>query len=101
MTLWLLLGAAVVLSFERLCYIYVARAPERFRKFCQRPVMAPLGAPVEALQRLFYGFKAIQLAVFPGWCYVLGQGSLSPPGQGVFHFGVAGALIVVGQILNW
>ena len=100
MTLWFLLGAAVVLSLERLCYIYVSRAPERFRRFCQRPVVAPLGAPVEVLQKLFYGFKAMQFTVFLGWCYVHGQGSLSPPGRGVWHLGAGGALIVVGQILN-
>ena len=100
MTLWLLLVAAPLLSLERLCYIYISRAPERFRRFCQRPVVAYLGEPVEVLQKLFYGFKAIQFAVFLGWCYVHGEGSLSPAGRGVLPLATGGALIVVGQLLN-
>jgi methylene-fatty-acyl-phospholipid synthase len=100
MTLWLLLVAAVLLSLERLCYVYVSRAPKRFRRFCQRPAVASLGKPVEVLQMLFYGFKAIQLAVFLWWCYVHGQGSLSPVGAGLVPFAIGSVLILVGQIFN-
>jgi phosphate transport system substrate-binding protein len=101
MTLWLLLVAAALLSLERLCYVYVSRAPERFRRFCQRPVVASSGEPVEVLQRLFYGFKAIQFAVFLGWCYVHGQGSLSPTGSSILPLGIGSALIAFGQMLNY
>jgi phosphatidyl-N-methylethanolamine N-methyltransferase len=101
MTLWPLLVAAALLSLERLCYVYISRAPERFRRFRRRPAMAYLGEPVEVLQKLFYGFKSIQFAVFLGWCYVHGQGSLSPAGGGILALGIGGALIVAGQILSF
>jgi phosphatidyl-N-methylethanolamine N-methyltransferase len=100
MSLWLLLVAAALLSLERLCYLYISHTPERFRRFCQRPAVASLGEPVEVLQKLFYGFKALQFAVFLGWCYVHGQGSLAPVGRGVLPLAIGGALIVVGQMLN-
>jgi hypothetical protein len=100
MTFWLLLIAAALLSLERLCYVYVSRAPERFRRLCQRPAVAYVGEPVEVLLRLFYGFKVIQFAVFLGWCYVHGQGSLSPSGNSLLPLGIGSALIAFGQMLN-
>jgi hypothetical protein len=101
MTLWLLLVAAALLSLERFCYVYVSRAPERFRRFCQRPALASVGEPVEVLQRLFYGFKAIQFAVFLGWCYIYGQGSLAPTSSSILPLGIGSALIAFGQMLNY
>jgi hypothetical protein len=99
-TLRVLLLAAVLLSLERICYIYVSRAPEHFRRFCRRPAVAYLGEPVDVLRKLFYGFKGLQFAVFFGWCYIHGHGSLSPTGSGTLPLGVGAALIVAGQILN-
>ena len=101
MTLWVFLAAAALLSLERLCYVYVARAPGHFRAFCKRPAVASWGEPIAVLQRLFYGFKGLQLAVFFGWCYVHGQGSLSPAGSGLLPLAIGAGLIVVGQILNF
>jgi hypothetical protein len=100
MTLWVLVLAAVLLSPERICYIYVSRAPERFRRFCRRPAVAYLGEPVDVLRKLFYGFKGLQFAVFFGWCYIHGHGSLSPIGSDTLPLGIGGTLIVAGQILN-
>jgi methylene-fatty-acyl-phospholipid synthase len=64
-------------------------------------MVAAFGEPVAVLQKLFYCFKVIQLAVFFGWCYVYGQGSPAPHSGGMFSLVVGGALIVVGQILNF
>jgi methylene-fatty-acyl-phospholipid synthase len=60
-----------------------------------------LGQPVDVIQTLFYGFKGLQVAVFFGWCYIHGNGSLSPAGSGLLPLGMGGVLIVAGQILNW
>jgi hypothetical protein len=100
MTLWVLLVAATLLSLERLCYVYISRAPDRFRRFCQRPAVASFGEPVDVVQKLFYGSKGLQFGVFVGWCYVHGNGSLSPAGSGLVPLGIGGVLIVAGQILN-
>jgi cytochrome b len=59
MTLWVFLVAAALLSLERLCYVYISRAPERFRRFCQRPAVAYFGEPVEVVRKLCYGFKGL------------------------------------------
>jgi phosphatidyl-N-methylethanolamine N-methyltransferase len=99
-TLWLLLVAAAFLSLERLCYVAIARAPERFRRFCRRPAVASLGEPVQIVQELFYGFKVLQGAVFLGWCYVHGDGSLVPTGSGILPLGIGGVLIVAGLTLS-
>jgi phosphatidyl-N-methylethanolamine N-methyltransferase len=100
MTLWVLLCAAALLSLERICYVYISRVPERFRRFCRRPAVASFGEPVEVLRKLFYGFKGLQFAVFFGWCYVHGHGSLSPAGSGIVPLGIGSTLIVAGQVLN-
>ena len=63
--------------------------------------MAWIGKPVEVIQKLFYGFKVIQVAVFIGWCYVYGHGSLWLPERwrrGRWDLGEL--LLVVGQLLN-
>jgi methylene-fatty-acyl-phospholipid synthase len=52
------------------------------------------------VQKLFLGFKAIQCAAFLDWCYIHGQGSLSPASCGVLPLVIGGSLIVVGQTLN-
>lgn len=100
MTVWLLLLAAAFLSLERICYVYISRAPERFLRFCNRPAAVYFGGPVDVLRTLFYAFKGLQFAVFLGWCYVHGHGSLSPAGRGILPLAIGGALIVAGQILN-
>ena len=63
----LLLFAAIVLSIERITYLAIWRHPEVFRALCGRSPLASLGAPVDALRRLFYGFKGLQTVVFAGW----------------------------------
>jgi phosphatidyl-N-methylethanolamine N-methyltransferase len=101
MNLWVFLIAAALLSLERLCYVWVWRSPETFCTFCAHPAVASLGEPVAVLQKLFYGFKGIQFAVFFAWCWVAGQGSSAPLSGGSFSLATGGALIVVGQSLNF
>jgi phosphatidyl-N-methylethanolamine N-methyltransferase len=100
MSLRIWLVAAVLLCLERICYVYISRAPELFLRFCNRPAAVYLGGPVDVLRTLFYGFKGLQFTVFLGWCYVHGHGSLSPAGRGILPLAIGGALIVAGQILN-
>lgn len=98
MSLWLFLAAALLLSLERCCYLWIWRAPDAFRVWCER---ASLGKPIEVLAKLFYGFKGIQGAVFCGWCYVHGNGWPLLLHGGAISLGVGGALIIAGQILNF
>ena len=100
MSLWALLGVAVLLSLERLCYVWIWRAPEAFRTWCARPAVARVGEPVDIVQKLFYGFKVIQSVVFVGWCYVYSHGALWPLSGSAWSLGLGGTLLVVGQILN-
>src|SRR5262245_15502739 len=92
------LVAAAALSLERLCYIWIWRRPDRFRTFCRESLGAD-GDPIEALQLLFYVFKGLQVAVFAGWCYVYGNGSLWPPADGP-GFVLGACLAATGQMLN-
>lgn len=101
MNLGALLAAAILLSAERVCYVWIARAPDAFRAWCARPSIARLGEPVAVVRALFYVFKILQLAVFLGWCYVHGNGSLGPAARDPVALGIAVAAMVAGQILNW
>jgi phosphatidyl-N-methylethanolamine N-methyltransferase len=95
------LVAAALLSLERVCYVLVWRYPEPFRRICDRLATPSPGDPVSVLQKLFYGFKAIQLGVFFGWYYLYGNGSFSPLSGDILSLAIGGALIVAGQILNF
>lgn len=101
MSLWVFLLAAILLSLERLCYIWAWHYPESFRAFCARPATAVLGEPVAALQKLFYCFKGLQLAVFIGWCYFHGGGVLSLFNGNPLALTVGGASLIAGQLLNF
>jgi len=58
-------AAAIVLSLERICYVWAGRFPASFREVCGRRLGARLGRdPVRVLETLFYVFKGIQLGVF-------------------------------------
>jgi hypothetical protein len=96
----ILLAAAVLLSLERICYLWIWQRPAAFRFWCARPTWAWIGGPVDVLCLLFCGFKVLQAAVFLFWCLVHGEGSLLPaPGDLMFSiFGAA--LMIGGQVLN-
>lgn len=98
---WPLLAAcAVVLSVERACYVWIARAPQSFRRWCARCVATSREEPIVVVRGLFCAFKAVQLALFVGWCYAYGHGSLSLADRGAVPVAVGAALILVGQALN-
>jgi len=99
MMLSALLAAAIVLSVERACYVWIARAPRRFRAWCARPTVARLGEPVMVVRRLFYGFKVVQLSVFAGWWWVFGRSGFAMSDRPALLIG--GLLVLVGQALNW
>jgi hypothetical protein len=100
--IWYFALAAALLSVERACYAFAWRRTPSFVELCER--LAPLGGePLQVLERLFYGFKALQLGVFAGWCLVHAHGALWPLAARaelpVLLLG-AGA-VAVGQALNF
>jgi methylene-fatty-acyl-phospholipid synthase len=98
MSLGLLLIAALLLGVERACYVWIARVPRSFRRWCARPPVARLGEPVAVVRGLFIGFKVLQATVFVGWCLVLGAG-WPAPWDGV-ALSLGSLLMLVGQILS-
>ncbi len=100
MTGWSLLAAAGALSLERIWYAWVWYDPDSFRRFCSQPAVAVFGEPIDVLRNFFLCFKTLQLAVFLGWCYFYGGGTIISPGDDEPWFVTGGFLIVVGQILN-
>ncbi len=93
--------ATVLLAVERIAYVWVWRQPESFRALCKRIGGGLLDDPVIALERLFYVFKALQILVFVGWCYVFGNGSIWMPDRNLLPIVAGGMLIGAGQILNF
>lgn len=95
------LAAAVLLSFERLCYLWIWHSPEQFRHWCANPGYgSTVAEPVDVLELLFWLFKIVQGAVFVGWCVMFSDGSLWPATLSLFNLGVGGALLGTGQALN-
>ena len=101
MSVWIFLAAAVLLTFERICYLWIWHSPERFRAWCANTVLRSIAAePVDVLQLLFWLFKVLQCAVFVGWYFIYGDGSLWPASPALFNLGFGGTLMVAGQALN-
>lgn len=90
----------VLLSGERIAYLWIWRHPEAFRAWCDRLEMLDSRDPVDVLQWLFYGFKVLQCSVFLGWCFIHSDGGLFPLSGSVASFALGTALLIVGQILN-
>src|SRR5262245_58815630 len=90
---------------ERITYVAVWRRPESFAALCERLGSARLGGPVEALRRLFYGFKAIQAIVFAIWIAWhggwFGVGAAELFSSDPSAVAVGAALIAAGQGLNF
>jgi methylene-fatty-acyl-phospholipid synthase len=100
-SVWISIAAAVLLSFERVCYLWIWHSPERFRDWCIKLATINISADsVEILQFLFCAFKVLQGAVFVGWCIIFSGGTLRPASPELFNLGVGGALIAAGQALN-
>jgi len=97
-TLFVFLLAAALLSLERICYVFAWHRPEAFRRAGRRFGLGSDG--VTALERAFYAFKALQVAVFAGWCLWYSRGgplALSSSDEAIV---LGGLLIVAGQTLN-
>ena len=73
------LFAAVLLGVERACYVWIARAPDSFRRVSERPRIARLATPVAVVAGLFVAFKVLQFSVFLGWFHVEGTGASCRP----------------------
>src|SRR5262245_18194562 len=82
---------------ERVAYACIWHRPSAFRALCER---GRLGEPVDALERLFYGFKLLQLAVFFAWCWHFGAASGWPRGWESPGGWLGLARLGVGQTLN-
>jgi phosphatidyl-N-methylethanolamine N-methyltransferase len=95
------LVAALLLSLERICYVWVWRAPESFRELCHGSLDGAFGEPVDALRRIFYIFKGVQALVFLGWCYCYGDGSLLPLSGNLLVATAGVSLIAIGQVFNF
>ena len=54
-SLSLFLWSAVLLSLERLCYVWIWRTPERFRAICE-DLAQTRTTPITVLRFLFSGF---------------------------------------------
>ena len=99
MSFWLLGAAAALLGIERVCYVWIARAPESFRAWATRPAVAWLGEPVAIVRVLFLVFKVLQYGVFAGWCWLHGTHSVTPTDD-LAGLAFGGVLVAGGQILN-
>jgi len=90
--------AAVLLSVERVFYVWVWHRPQEFVRWCAGGGQRD---PMDALETGFLFFKLVQAAVFLGWCIFVG-GGLRWPGSGGAAAAVAGVvLMLVGQYLNY
>lgn len=93
-----ILAAAILLSVERISYVWISRRPAAFARVCAA-LPGRWRDPVEAVRAQFLGFKVIQIAVFAGWMWHFSDGRLvltdSPTARVL-----AVVLVVVGQVLN-
>lgn len=92
---------ALLLSLERITYVWVSHRPSHWQAMCQQPPLNALGRdPVTVVRRLFIGFKALQIGVFFTWCMIAGATLLpwptAPPV--VIAGGLTG--VIAGQILS-
>jgi len=89
--------AGALLGVERACYVWIARWPQSFCAWAARPSVAWLGAPVAVVEKLFYAFKGLQLAIFIGWCYLHDPSLVPSAPAAVIAVGVV--LFLAGQLL--
>lgn len=100
MSTWIFLCAAILLSLERICYLWIWRAPDAFRAWYKRFEVLDSRDPVDVLRLLFFGFKGLQITVFFAWCFIYGDGALLPLSGSALSLSLGAVLIVVGQMLN-
>jgi methylene-fatty-acyl-phospholipid synthase len=91
--------AAILLSLERIVYIWVARCPESVGEICEGYLHRSLSQPPDAIRRLFYFFKVLQCSTFVGWCYYFGRGSFLFSERPI-PVAIGATLVLIGQVLN-
>jgi len=94
-------GCAGLLSIERIGYWWIWNNPERFRGLGGNRASRGEKGPVDRMYRLFLGFKAIQVAVFFGWCMWFGQTWWPMPTAPLPMLALGGLAVIVGQGLNF
>ncbi len=97
----MLLLSTLLLGIERVSYWYVWNHPQCFAARIHRWPRLTRSDPVLALQRLFYGFKAIQSAVLFGWCIWFGGDWLPLPTAPGMALLLGVLAILIGQVLNF
>jgi methylene-fatty-acyl-phospholipid synthase len=89
--------AAVLLSLERLCYVWIVRGTDSFERVAAGGPWR-MRDPLHAVRVLFVTFKLLQAVVFVAWCWPLSlvTSSKLPTSPSVLGL----ALIVGGQLLS-
>src|SRR5690606_16003733 len=100
MILMMVLISAFLLSIERIVYLLIWYHPDTFRGICGKSALKAFGEPIDVLQKLFYLFKALQLAVFVAWCMVFGEGGIPLPSGTPLSLTLGSTLILIGMFLN-
>jgi len=91
-----LVCAALLLSIERVCYVWIWHIPGAFGRVCARLTLGP----IEALRFLFRVFKVVQGAVFLIWFWSFSDGRPWPPDASPPILALGVAAIAGGQSLN-
>jgi methylene-fatty-acyl-phospholipid synthase len=89
--------AALLLSLERLFYLWVWNWPQPFAAWCGRRNRTP----IDVLETACGYFKLLQASVFVGWCVLHGAGPTWPGGGGTVAVLIGSTLVLVGQFLNY
>jgi methylene-fatty-acyl-phospholipid synthase len=101
MIFWTLAICTVLLSLERIAYVWISRSPTTWLAVCRRRYVAALGDPVTVVRILFAAFKVLQLSVFFGWCMLFANSAVPLPTAPPVALLAGAALLVVGQFLNF
>lgn len=88
--------SALLLSIERVTYVWAWRCPQRFEALCRDRLR--MADPVRALRGLFRVFKLLQASVFVAWCWWWSNGSWTSTVP--VALGAGAAMAIVGQALN-
>lgn len=94
----MLVAAAVLLSLERIAYVWIWRKPHVFQAWC-RELGPGHSDPVWMLSVLFAAFKILQLGVFAAWCYVH-AGVWRPETTSGWVIAIGAIAVAAGQILS-
>jgi phosphatidyl-N-methylethanolamine N-methyltransferase len=100
MTGWMFVGAAILLSVERIAYVLIWHNPGRFRTWCGSSFVRRVGDPVDVVRLLFLVCKVIQAVVFAAWIYAHSGDRVQLLGGDFAAAALGVGFILVGQALN-